>query len=125
MSNSTNSRTVMSVEEAKAHLKEALANNTGKNEAKYPTDVIHISKAFVKEFSRLVSKEERVWIATNMKAFEDKAKATKEEGEIKNPFSSFRNAFAKKYFPEWVKEKAPKAKKLSFLEELEALANEE
>lgn len=44
---------------------------------------------------------------------------------IKNPFSSFRNAFAKKYFPEWVKEKAPKAKKLSFLEELEALANEE
>ena len=91
MSNSTNTRTVMSVEEAKAYLKEALANNTGKNEAKYPTDVIHISKAFVKEFSRLVSKEERMWIATNMKAFEDKAKATKEEGEIKKPSSPVEN----------------------------------
>lgn len=125
MDNNSTSRATMSVEEAKAYLKETLANNTGRNEAKYPTNTIRISKAFVLEFAELVNKEERVWIFNTLSAATEKAQETKEAGQIKNPFASFRNVFAARYFPEWKKVKEPKAKKLSFLEKLEALANED
>lgn len=125
MTNNSTSRATMSVEEAKTYLKEKLANNTGKKETKYPTNTIRISQAFVLEFAELVSKEERVWIYSNLQAATDKAQETKEAGQIKNPFASFRNVFAARYFPEWQKVKEPKAKKLTFLEKLEALANED
>ena len=125
MTNNSTSRATMSVEDAKAYLKETLANNTGKNEAKYPANTIRISKAFVFAFAELVNKEERTWIYNNLRAATDKAEETKEPGQIRNPFASFRNEFAARYFPEWQKVKEPKAKKLTFLEKLEALANED
>lgn len=58
-----------------------------------PTKILEISNAFVEEFFKTASPENKAWILENIEMH------TKKSGNVKY-FAGFRSDFAKKFFPE-------------------------